>query len=148
MQDRTAIALIGWETRRLYRFETECEILKPLRQRQSLDSLRHEAKKIWKTTFFRQTHDIPELRFGPGTKHGTEMVSFYHWYDNYSEFAPGERNYLVLSHELVHAKGYEYHNQGFVAEYFKVLDHHFDIDLKELSYQAEVYDLPYQPMIH
>jgi hypothetical protein len=108
------------DTRRLYKLEND---LYGNRRYSFLVRQRSEkfivelAKIIWKGE--RKNKKMPIVRFGKGTPH---MNLMYSWCDGTTiELAPTQRDVLTLIHELVHALGYDYHDENFVCRYRKLL---------------------------
>jgi len=148
-EERSDRVYKAWETRRLYEFEINSKILRKekLHIQVPIKTLISEAKSIWKKVFFFRMTNFPDIRLGPGVKHGSRMTSYYHWYNHEIEFAPGERDRITLAHELVHAYGREYHDFEFIFQEFKIFSEAYNVSLSELSNEAETYKLSYQPCI-
>lgn len=145
---RSLAAMAGVETRRLYHFENTCPLLKPLYKKMKLDDIMYHSKKIWRTVFYFGNYtNFPDVSFGPGTKHNRRMTSYYHTIDHRIELAPNEREMLTMTHELIHAKGRDYHDIEFVFQEFNVFGNYFQISLAELSDAADEYQISYQPHI-
>ena len=53
--------------------------------------------------------------------------------ENEIHLAPGERDYLTLTHEMCHAMGHDYHGKKFVDLEFDILERIFNIDRGELE---------------
>jgi len=101
-------------TRRLYKLEetlyTNKDFVRVTEQK-SLLALKRLANKIWREE--RCKTDMPVIRFGSGTPHNGHK---YSWCDGKTiELAPRQRDVLTLIHELVHAMGYDDHDDAFVA---------------------------------
>lgn len=110
-------------TRHLYRFEREYfwgEILQPI------EYLRTLAKKIWTEEgragkyLFDTVEPMPSIVAGKGTRYNGRYYSYYD--GERIELARSERKVSVLIHEMVHALGYDKHDQAFVEKYFQLLE--------------------------
>lgn len=69
---------------------------------------------------------MPKLHFGRGMllRRGSAYKDMYVSYCQgrlYIELARGQRNALVLVHEVTHALGYTYHTERFIRRYFRLL---------------------------
>jgi len=109
------------ETRRLYRFEDVFSMALPefTRRGCTLTTLRELAAKVW-ARYGRKGLPVPSITFGPGIPHGNYRAS---WAEGYSkiELMPGQRNRMVLLHELTHTLGHSTHGKGFVRKYIRLL---------------------------
>lgn len=107
-------------TRRLYKLESilyKDKNFRDITKQESEIVLRTFAKRIWATQ--KCKNKFPEIRFGKGIAHGTDK---YSWCDGSTiELAPRQRDKLTLIHELVHAMGYDYHNEPFVTKQLLLL---------------------------
>lgn len=112
-------------TRRLY--DTEVKLIEKvwdMRRPRSLKSLQATLDLLW-DHYGGKPGRKPTLRFGPGTKyHGT----YYSFTRDTSpgqeiELAPGQRNFYVLIHEMVHALGPSQHGLRFAEVYRDLLRH-------------------------
>lgn len=115
----------GMSTRRLY--DTEVRLIEKIwdmRRPRSLQSLQATLDLLWDHYGGRASRK-PQLRFGPGIKyHG----HYYSYTTDTSpgqviELAPGQRNFYVLIHEMVHALGPSQHGLKFAAIYRDLLRH-------------------------
>jgi hypothetical protein len=108
-------------TRRLYQLETTLytnQTFRQITQQRTLSTLRRLAKFIWKKER-RSINTLPIIQFGKGTPHCGE---YYSWCDGDTiELAPKQRDILTLTHELVHAMGYDFHDKYFVERQRKLL---------------------------
>lgn len=69
----------------------------------------------------------PRVAFGPGTPHCGKRVSFCQG-RTYIELVKGDRDYLILLHELVHASGPVNHGRMFVRRYLAWLAKYAGLD--------------------
>lgn len=104
------------ETNRLYKFEANAEILKSYRKSKPLKILQGYLIAIWETED-KRFNPPPILKFGKGLKQGNHYFSYYDPADgNISGLivlSPTEHNLVTLIHEIVHALGFDYHNNQF-----------------------------------
>jgi len=107
-------------TRKLYALEEwmyHNRTFKPLTRQRPIGTLIELAELIWREEKIEKP--LPCISFGPGISHGNEL---YSWCDGTEiELAKGQRDVLVMIHELVHAMGYPYHDKKFLAEYIYLL---------------------------
>lgn len=73
---------------------------------------------------------MPRLTFGPGMVWQGQRVSFCHGH-SHIELAAGQRNVRTLIHEITHALGHPWHNNGFIRRYLGLLARYgrYDADL-------------------
>ena len=121
-------------TRRLYKFEEifSKELPAYVKRQRSLPFLKYMLKDVW-LKHGRKGVKHPELAFGEGTPHEGERVSFC---DGYSqiELVVGDRNVLILLHEITHALGFgNPHGKGFVRKYVELLVEYGRCDEGELN---------------
>lgn len=111
----------GIETRRLYSFEANSKAISKYAQRnRSLRFLLSVADEVW-AKHGRKGRGVPAVAFGEGTPHGASVASYCEGF-RYIELVEGQRNVVVLVHELTHAMGYgNPHGNGFVRKYFDLL---------------------------
>lgn len=125
---RSAATKQAMATRRLYQRETEIiERIWAMRRPRSQKTLQAALDLLW-DHYAPQvgTRRLkPDLRFGPGTRYHGHNYSYT--MDTHPgqviELAPGERNFYVLIHELVHAFGPSQHGVRFAAIYHDLLNH-------------------------
>jgi hypothetical protein len=131
----------GVETRRLYTFEnafftTPDKVCRP----RSLRTLKALAARVW-AKHGRKRQGPPTLEYGPGTPHGSMMVS-YAAGRKYIQLAPDQRNVLCLLHEITHSLGYGApHGPGFVCKYMDLLVEYGNCDRGELTLAAGLFKL-------
>jgi hypothetical protein len=88
-------------------------------QRRTIHFLRRRLIEIW-------AHEspagksMPELVFGKGMWYRDGFVSYCQGHSKI-ELAPGQRNVLILIHEITHALGHQWHNDGFIRRYLGLL---------------------------
>ncbi len=146
---RSMAAYAAAETRRLYHFENTCPLLVKIGKQRAFSDIVKQAKKIWKNVFYhRNFQNFPEMRLGKGIMSNGKPWSYYDPNDHTIEFAPGQRDFNTLSHELVHANGRDFHDEEFIFQEFRIFTENFDIDVVKLSEQATIYNLSHQPYIH
>lgn len=108
------------DSRRLYRLESDLyghHPFEPITKQLSIDTLRRLGRFIWKQE--RSKQNPPVIKFGKGVMHAGE---YYSWCDGDTiELAPTQRDKLTLIHELVHALGYDDHDERFIKRYRKLL---------------------------
>lgn len=63
---------------------------------------------------------LPVLDFGRGMHHLGAFVSYCDGH-RYIEMANGQRCVLILMHEITHALGHPWHNNGFIRRYLRLL---------------------------
>lgn len=114
-------------TRRLYRFEAEWFYGQPLLPMKDLQKV---AQKIWKEAgrsghyLFDKVMPMPAVIAGKGTRYNGRYYSYYDPDSNKIVLARNERKMFVLIHEMVHALGFNDHDEKFVDKYFDLLDHY------------------------
>lgn len=115
------------QTRRLYKMEEEFYTYRPfssITRQLTLPTLKKLAKKIWSEE--RPSYKIPTIRFGKGTIH---VGRYYSWCDGeVIELAPTQQDKLTLIHELVHAMGYDYHDERFSKRYKQLLKKYTSVE--------------------
>jgi hypothetical protein len=115
----------GMATRKLYGTESAIiEKIWDMKRPRSLKTLQVAMKVLWDhyAPKYKVRWKMPELRFGPGTKYHGRYLSYTYGME-YIELAPGERNFYVLIHELVHALGAVQHGVRFAEIYHDLLTH-------------------------
>lgn len=125
MKPRSVATKQGMATQRLYRTEGELiEKIWDMRRPRSLLSLQATLDLLWDHYGGRPGRK-PKLRFGPGTVYHGKPYSYT--MDTHPgqviELAPGERNFYVLIHEMVHALGPSQHGLKFAEIYRNLLSH-------------------------
>lgn len=126
----------GMATKRLYQTEADLiEKIWDMKRPRSLKALQVAMKVLWDhyAPKYVPRKKMPILRFGPGTWQGPAKNRDYRKYVSYTggdyggpeiiEFAPGERNFYILLHELVHALGAIQHGVRFAQIYHDILSH-------------------------
>jgi hypothetical protein len=115
-------------TRALYLYEFKViEKISAMIKEQGLDSLQSTLDLLWEhfAPRYKTRRPKPELRFGPGVRHGSFRLSYT--MDTAAgqviELAPQGRNLYVLAHELAHALGPEQHGVKFSKVYHDILSH-------------------------
>jgi len=63
---------------------------------------------------------MPELVFGKGMWYRDGFVSYCQGHSKI-ELARGQRNVLILVHEITHALGHQWHNDAFIRRYLGLL---------------------------
>ena len=137
IQKRTPASIPqGMATRKLY--GTEAQIIEKIwgmKRPRSLKALQVAMKVLWDhyAPKYASRKRMPELRFGPGTRMRPAKYRDNRSHVSYTggdyggpdiiEFAPDERNFYVLIHELVHALGAIQHGVRFAQIYHDVLSH-------------------------
>lgn len=119
----------GIDTRNLYRFEAEYSWPKRMAKKRSMSALRRMAKRIMKTP--------PKIVAHKGTFYGGRYLSYQ--CDEGIFLARNQREYVTLTHELVHAMGYDFHDKAFVKKYFGLLSKVFDLNKTKLINDAREY---------
>lgn len=119
------------QTRRLYDLESKLynePEFKPLSKQRSHLALTRLLKKIWRSE--KVPYPFPEFTFGEGI---VEKGNEYSWCSgdgSYIEMAPNQRDYLTAIHELVHAMGFDYHDEDFLTMHVYLLSKYTPIDKK------------------
>jgi len=130
----TTPAQRGVETRRLYWFESifSKELPAYVRRQRSEIFLRYMLADGWKKHGCKGVKQ-PQLTFGKGTPHHGKRCSFA---DKYShiELVPGDRNVMILLHEITHTLGFGTpHGRGFARKYVELLVEYGRCDEGELN---------------
>ena len=119
----------GIATRKLYGQEKNVmEKIWGMNRPRSLNNLRVALKVLWDhyAPKYNVTKSMPEVVFGPGVKYHGRYLSYtggdYGGPDKI-ELCPGQRNFYVLIHELVHALGPVQHGVKFAEVYHDLLSH-------------------------
>lgn len=125
---RSAATKQAMATRTLYKKEVDIiERIWAMRRPRSLKTLQAALDLLWDhyAPLVGTRRIKPELRFGSGTKYHGRYYSYT--MDTHPgqviELAPGERNFYVLIHELVHAFGPSQHGVRFAEIYHDLLQH-------------------------
>jgi len=117
------------ETRRLYKMEETLYGHRPfnaITRQLTIRTLKHLAKQIWMEE--RPSYKMPTIRFGKGTMH---VGRYYSWCDGDTiELAPTQQDKLTLIHELVHAMGYDDHDERFARRYKQLLKKYAPVEEK------------------
>lgn len=108
-----------WNTRRLYKFESEFFRGNFLNRPRSIVVLRLLAAKIWRAHSIRG-QVMPRIVCGRGVLYNGSLYSYYQE-DDKIVLARNQRTIPILLHELVHALGYDDHDRMFVDAYFRLL---------------------------
>ena len=130
-QKRTPVRIPqGVVTRKMYGTETNViEKIWGMKRPRSLNNLIVAMEVLWDhyAPKYNVTRKMPDLIFGPGTKYHGRYLSYtvarkpgQAWL---IELSPGERNFYVLIHELVHALGPTQHGIKFAEIYHDLLSH-------------------------
>jgi len=117
------------ETRSLYKFENEYFSGHKICKMRSMSTLRRMAKRIMKNP--------PRIVAHRGEYYGGRYLSYQ--CDDGIFLARNQREYLTLTHELVHAMGYDYHDYAFVKKYFSLLTKVFRLNKQDLVTAARKY---------
>lgn len=130
----TSPAQRGVETRRLYCFESifAKELPFYVRRARSKWFLEELLRQVW-IKHGRKGVKTPRLTFGEGTPHAGHRSSFA---DRYShiELVPGDRNVMILLHEITHTLGFGApHGRGFARKYVDLLVEYGRCDEGELN---------------
>ena len=134
------------DTRRLYKFEKEWLGVEPNLPMKVLQEL---ANDIWKeaghTGYYHgdKVKPMPAVVAGKGTKYNGRYYSYYE--GERVELARSERKKHVLIHEMVHALGYDDHDEDFVDKYFELLDYYKVCDRRTLIEIGMEYGLREEP---
>lgn len=134
------------DTRRLYKFEKEWFRGEPNLPMKVLQELAHD---IWKeaghTGYYLgdKVKPMPAVVAGKGTKYNGRYYSYCD--GKRVELARNERKKFVLIHEMVHALGYDDHDEDFVDKYFELLDHYKVCDRRTLLTIGINYGLREEP---
>jgi len=126
----------GVATRKLYGAERDVmEKIWGMNRPRSLNNLKVALKVLWDhyAPNYNVTRKMPELRFGPGVKYHGRYLSYTTAQEKGQpwmiELCPGQRNFYVLIHELVHALGPNQHGVKFAEVYHDVLSHETTKDI-------------------
>lgn len=120
-------------TRNLYRFEEIYFLDHSVCKQRTLREIKSAAKRVWQ----KRRGKMPKIYFGLGTKYNGRYLSYQQ--GDEIHLAEGQRDYLTLTHELVHAMGYDYHDKKFVDVYFDLLEKIFHMHRGELELAAGLY---------
>lgn len=124
----------GVMTKRVYGYEDSyLSTIKKLGKQRDLGSLMRFANKIW-SEHYTGNRKLPEIRFGPGTREYGYPLSYTEGF-SLIELAPGQRNSLTLTHELIHAIGPSEHGANFVRLYYQVLEKYLPLKVRKQVYQ-------------
>ena len=86
---------------------------------------------------------IPAVVAGKGTRYNGRYYSYYD--GERIVLARNERKKFVLIHEMVHALGYDDHDEAFVEKYFELLDYYNVCDSRTLTQIGVQYGLCEEP---
>ena len=120
----------GMATKKMY--GTEAKVLEKLWDMKRPRSYKANAtllKLLWDhyAPLYNVRRAMPDLEYGPGTMFGGRALSYTVTRGNGKpwliQLAPGERNFYVLVHELVHALGPNNHGVKFAKVYHDLLSH-------------------------
>lgn len=125
-------------TRRIYKFEKEYFRGEPLMPMKYLQEL---AQKIWDSEG--REDPMPRVVSGSGTKYNGRYYSYFD--EGRVELARSERKRTVLIHEMVHALGYDNHNDDFTCKYFELLEQFAGCSRRDLLYIGIEYKLVEEP---
>lgn len=131
------------DTRRLYKFEKEWFRGEP---NLPINKLQDLAYDIWCYTGpypFYKAKPLPAVVAGNGTKYNGRYYSYYD--GERVVLARNERKKFVLIHEMVHALGYDDHDEEFVDKYFELLDYYNVCDRRTLTQIGVEYGLCEEP---
>lgn len=134
------------DTRRLYKFEKEWFRGEPNLPMKVLQEL---ANDIWKEAGYTgyylgdKVKPMPAVVAGKGTKYNGRYYSYCD--GKRVELARSERKKFVLIHEMVHALGYDDHDEEFVDKYFELLDYYKVCDRRTLRTIGINYGLCEEP---
>lgn len=134
------------DTRRLYKFEKEWFRGEPNLPMKALQEL---ANDIWKEAGYTghyygdKVKPMPAVVAGKGTKYNGRYYSYCD--GERVELARSERKKFVLIHEMVHALGYDDHDEDFVDKYFELLDYYKVCDRRTLLQIGVEYGLREEP---
>jgi len=134
------------DTRRLYKFEKEWFRGEPNLPMKVLQEL---ARDIWKEAGYAghyygdKVKRMPAVVAGKGTKYSGRYYSYCD--GRRVELARSERKKFVLIHEMVHALGYDDHDEDFVDKYFELLDYYKVCDRRTLLQIGVEYGLREEP---
>ena len=134
------------DTRRLYKFEKEWFRGEP---NLSIKVLQELAYDIWKEAGYTghyhgdEVKPMPTVVAGKGTKYNGRYYSYCD--GERVELARSERKKFVLIHEMVHALGYDDHDEDFVDKYFELLDHYKVCDRRTLLQIGVEYGIREEP---
>lgn len=105
------------ETKRVYKLEDNLyrdSQFNYITKQRPLSYLKKYAQKIWEGEG--NDKPLPEIRFGKG-------VQNFSWCDGETiELAKSQRDILTLVHELVHALGYDHHDNKFIRRELKLIE--------------------------
>jgi hypothetical protein len=99
-----------------------------------MKDLQKKMKQIWKKY---KNSDFPILFESKGTLYCGKWMSYN--MENEIHLAPGQRDYLTLTHEICHAMGRDYHGKNFVDLEFDILERFFNFDRGELELAAGLF---------
>ena len=129
------------DTRRLYQFE-EVNLLTYAKHNEAgskarpLYWLQELALSIWfENNRHKRRWRCPEVAFGPGVFWCGQYQS-YCLGNSYVELALGQRNAIVLIHEMTHVLGPGLHNRNFCHLNFDLLERYLGYDKTELEFHA------------
>lgn len=135
------------DTRRLYKFEKEWFRGEPNLPMKVLQELAYD---IWKEAGYTghyygdKVKPLPAVVAGNGTRYNGRYYSYCD--GERVELARSERKKFVLIHEMVHALGYDDHDEAFVDKYFELLDHYKVCDMSTLCTIGANYGIWYNPV--
>lgn len=78
----------------------------------------------------------PELVFGKGMWYRDGFVSYCQGHSKI-ELARGQRNAMILIHEIVHALGHRWHNDAFIRRYLGLLQKYAKYEAAVIAELAE-----------
>ena len=117
-------------TRKMYGTEKKIiEQIWGMNRPRSIQSIQIAFKLLWDhyAPLYGVTRKMPDVQFGPGTKYHGRYLSYTIARERGQpwliELCPGQRNFYVLIHELVHALGPTQHGVRFAEIYHDVLSH-------------------------
>jgi hypothetical protein len=125
-------------TRKIYKFEREYFWGEPSLPMKMLQDL---ANRIWESEG--KEEPLPRVVSGKGTKYSGRYFSYFD--GEKIELARSERKRTVLIHEMVHALGYDKHDDGFACKYFELLEQFAGCSRRELLYIGIEYKLVEEP---
>ena len=134
------------DTRRLYKFEKEWFRGEPNLPMKVLQELAYD---IWKEAghagyyYGDKVKPLPAVVAGNGTRYNGRYYSYCD--GERVELARSERKKFVLIHEMVHALGYDDHDEAFVEKYFELLDHYKVCSRRTLTQIGVEYGLCEEP---
>lgn len=111
-------------TNKIYKFEALAFRYHPFGKIYSIEELRYIANKIWKHRNKRKHQDLV-IVCGQGVLQNGRYLSYYQHTGKHHKvvLARNQRDIVTLVHEIVHAQGYDDHDDRFVKKVLFYLEY-------------------------